>query len=781
MYISLLCATSALCGPSEAFAQTANTNPSTDRQQTAPVVDLPTSQVDDIVVTAQRRSQSVSDVPMSITAVSGEQMKDMGISNVADLVKLTPGLSYVESGASTPVFSLRGVGFFDTSIGARPTVSVYVDQIPLPFSIMTSGASFDLQRVEVLKGPQGTLFGANSTGGAINYVANVPTDRFAASTTLGYGNFDAFSGEGFVSGPITDTLGVRLAVKGEKTGPWQRSYTRDAELGDRRFVQGRFITDWRPSSSFEVTLSLSGFLDRSDTPAAQLIQFLPQRAVSVGKIPLVANYPLAPADNSAADWNDEGFPLRKHNSFYQGALRGTWNLNDRLKLISITSYSDIDIHQRVDLDATSVAAVFSDNTGSASSLAQEVRLQGDYNRAALVIGASYSKDRSTQVDDYQLPYSTGTYSIPTGLFNHFLLDSRQRFDTKAVFANIDNKLTDTLTLTAGARYTRADLDYSACSRVGNDTTAATLTAFFNILRRPQPGIAPLVVGQCLTLDATTTPALVKGKLNQDNVSWRIGFDWKPAPRTLLYGNISQGYKAGSGPVVPALAANQLTPVSQESVRAYEVGFRTPIIGRALDASGAVFYYDYRNKQLKSRTQVEPSVLGALEALVNVPRSRIVGMELALNAHPMTGLTLTVAGTYIASKVTGAFSGYTITGQLASFKDEAFPYTPKYQVSGQGRYEWSLSETLNAFFGASVNYRSGTTSGFGNLPILDIASYALVDLQSGVATKNGNWKVLGYVRNLTNEYYATNVARINDTVRRFAGMPRTYGIQLTRNF
>src|SRR3546814_508057 len=128
----------------------------------------------DIVVTASKRAENLSDVPMSITAISGDSLREKGITDIQGLVKVTPGLSYTDSGQGTPVFSLRGVGFFETSIGARPTVSVYTDEVPLPFSVMAQGAAFDLERVEVLKGPQGTLFGSNSTGGAINYIAAKP-------------------------------------------------------------------------------------------------------------------------------------------------------------------------------------------------------------------------------------------------------------------------------------------------------------------------------------------------------------------------------------------------------------------------------------------------------------------------------------------------------------------------------------------------------------------------------------------------------------------------------
>ena len=129
----------------------------------------------DIVVTAQKRSESVNSVPMSITALSGSDLRAHGVTDVAGLVKVTPGFNAIDSGFGTPVYYLRGVGFFDSSLAAKPTVTVYQDEVPVPYSVMTAGASFDLERVEILKGPQGTLFGSNATGGAINYVVAKPT------------------------------------------------------------------------------------------------------------------------------------------------------------------------------------------------------------------------------------------------------------------------------------------------------------------------------------------------------------------------------------------------------------------------------------------------------------------------------------------------------------------------------------------------------------------------------------------------------------------------------
>ncbi len=775
---TLLCMSTAVTCFGAAYAQTADDN-EPESAAPEPASDFVQNVV---VVTAQRRSQSLAEVPMSITAVSGERLEEVGGSDVGDLVKVTPGLSAVESGAGVPVYSLRGVGFFDTSIGARPTVSVYLDEVPLPFSVMTSGTSFDLQRVEVLKGPQGTLFGQNSTGGAINYIANRPTDSFEAGVTLDYSSFDRIQSEGFISGPVNDALRMRLAVRGDNGGAWQESYTRDDEHGERRFWQGRFTADLDVTDNFDLSFTLSGFKDESDVQASQLSSVLLQRPVAAGAVPLLINYPLAPEDARAADWNDAGFPLRRDNEFYQAALRANWELTDNLSIISLTSYADLDLHQRADLDATSLPAVFTENMGTATSFAQEVRLVGDYDRSNWVVGLSYADDDTTQIDDYQIPYTTGASAIPTGPFTRFFLDSEQDFKTTAVFGNYERDLTDTLTGSVGLRYTQADLDYAACSRVGNQETANTLTAFFNILRGPsRPLPAPLAVGDCLTVDGTVTPGQVTGELNEDSLAWRVNLSWSPADRVMVYGNVSQGYKSGSGPVLPALAANQLSPVVQESVLAYEVGARSPLIGDWLDASGAVFFYNYEDKQLKSRTQVEPAVLGALEGIVNVPESEILGVEFQLNARPMPGLDLSLTATHIDSEVTSDFEGYTITAALANFQGESFPYTPENQVMADARYSWAINDNLSAFVATTINYRSETTSGFGRLPVLDIDAYTLVDLQGGVNVSDGDWKIVGYVRNLTDEYYWNNVARLNDTTRRFAGMPRTYGIRVSKTF
>lgn len=154
------------------------------------------AQNDEIVVTAQKREQSINEVPMSITALSGDDLLERGVEQVADFARTVPAFTYSESRVGTPIYTLRGVGFNDIALGGRPTVSVYVDEVPIPFAIETRGGFLDLERAEILKGPQGTLFGQNATGGAINLIAAKPTDVYAAGVKLEYGRFNAITAGG---------------------------------------------------------------------------------------------------------------------------------------------------------------------------------------------------------------------------------------------------------------------------------------------------------------------------------------------------------------------------------------------------------------------------------------------------------------------------------------------------------------------------------------------------------------------------------------------------------
>src|ERR1700678_3415419 len=257
--------------------------------------------IQEITVTAQKTSEAINKVPISISAATGEQLATIGVTDTRDLAKLTPGFTFADTQLGIPVYTLRGIGFYDQSVSSTPAVSVYNDEVPLTFPEETRGAILDLERVEVLKGPQGTLFGQNATGGAINYIAAKPTDQLAYGFDAGFGRFDEINLGGFVSGPLTDTLRVRVAAQTtQREDGWQESYTRSDTLGRANKTLWRTILDWTPNDRLSVRLNVNGWDDRSDTGGAQLVGILPQNPAH--EPPAYANYPLAPANDQAADW-----------------------------------------------------------------------------------------------------------------------------------------------------------------------------------------------------------------------------------------------------------------------------------------------------------------------------------------------------------------------------------------------------------------------------------------------------------------------------------------------
>ncbi|WP_374549192.1 TonB-dependent receptor [Sphingobium yanoikuyae] len=783
--ILLVASVSAVALQSPAFAQT----------DAAPQAQQPVG-LGDIVVTAQKREQAINDVPLSITAASGEKLASQGIANVADLVKIVPGFNYTESAFSTPVYTLRGIGFYDTSLAAKPTVSIYQDQVPIPFSIMTRGATLDLERVEVLKGPQGTLFGSNATGGAINYIAAKPTSTFKAGLDAGVDSFGQISGGGFISGPISDTLTARVAVRTEQGGGWQRSYTRDEKLGDRNFTTGRILLDFEPSDGVRFSLNLNGFIDKSDGQAGQLIGVVPLG--NPARLGPLATYPIAPRNNRDADWTPEQKPKRD-DWFYQAAFRGDIDLTDDITLTSISSYSRYHNDQDIDPDGVALRDYFYNTTGKITALSQELRLQGRVGGLTYILGGNYAREKTYQQDDAG-PYdqSTPAYNfVDAGLGIPFFVYSqyaRQKFVNKAVFANLDYDIGDTVTLHGGVRYTKTNIDFAGCTADRGFALGQGIQNLVNFIRSGA-GLAPISIAEdaCVTIDGSTlTVGEVQRTLDEDNVSWRAGIDYKPSKDVLLYASVSKGYKSGSFPMLSASDANQFNPVTQESITAYEVGAKLTVLENTAQINGALFYYDYSDKQLKGRVIANPDVFGPLEALVNVPKSRVQGAELQLDLAPTDGLRVSIGATYLDTKIKGSFVNYDSYGNQVDFGGSAFPYTPKFQIVTDAQYDWALSDDVEAFVGANLNFQSDTKAVLGNAratPSADLSAqggltiedYTLIDLRAGLSFDDKRYKISAFVRNLGNSYYWTNATRITDTTVRFAGRPRTFGVNLSARF
>jgi outer membrane receptor protein involved in Fe transport len=759
----------------------------------------------EIIVTAQKRDENINDVPMSITAVTGDQLVSLGINGPEDLALVVPSFNYAQTAYGTPVYSLRGVGYYESSLSAPPAVSVYHDQIPLPFSAMTRLGQFDVARVEVLKGPQGILFGENSTGGAINYVMARPTNTFEAGLRLGYGRFNDFETEAFVSGPISSTLNGRIAVRGRNAGDWQYNHTIPGEtLGERHELAGRILLDWRPSSALTVNFNFSGWRDQSETQAAQqlTVDTLTQT------VPALVDTPNAPRRARAANWEPDR-DYSRDDWFYMAALRADLELSSNITATSLSSYQRYRQNYWQDQDGSSYHLVDTFLIGNIETFFQEVRVAGNNGPVRWVIGGNYQHD---DITDEAAPFDVSecgcAYAVdpsrPTTGVNPYSYSTNE---TWAAFANVDVSFTDQLIGHAGIRYTDVTTNNLSGNRdPGDGSYAYTYNLLIGLLSG-QPGTIQPGGDAVLFISPDPTsptgisirPGSVPGSLHEDNISWRIGLDYQPTSALLFYANVSRGYKAGSFPLLTPTVPLQFAPASQERVTAYELGAKITIDRLQINLAG--FYYDYADKQIRGRILDPIGVFGALEKLVNVPESRLQGVELQVTYASRMGLTFTGALTYVDSKVTGSFPNFDPFGNPLNFQGMRFPFTPELSATADVRYNWTIGSGLNAFAGASVQYQTSINTAFADpalvatvhrdpaggdlstIPgdIFHIPGRALVSARVGLAGPNDRWRAQLWVENLFDEFYYNNVIHTTDTTSAFTGMPRTYGVTLSFNF
>lgn len=761
----------------------------------------------EIIVTANKREQSINKVGLAITALSGDTLKNQNIVSLSDLANSIPGLSYSPSATQTPVYTLRGVGFYETSLAAYPTTSVYVDQVPLSFPALSTHANFDLERVEVLKGPQGTLFGQNSTGGAINFVAAKPTSSFEMGGDLSYGRFNRVQGNAYVSGPLTDTLRARLAVTGAHADDWQKSYTRNDKLGEVSYYAARLLLDWEPVETVSVEVNLNGWRDQSDPQAPQYQTLLSQSPSTT--VQALRDFPFAPFDARAADWTPSTRP-HADNRLLQGSARINWDVADNITVTSISSYVDYKPDQGFETDGTVLMADdFIVDRGRIKSFSQEVRVANKPSAALRwVIGGNYEK---SQVYEYQLQTFSDISTAPIFGYTGAYIYSDQHMRNYAFFANAEYDLSDQITVKGGARYTNARRTAATCTGdPGDGTFAAAFDGLANAIQLgffPVAGftptgvpVAPIGLG-CAPLDNTTLdgspatylPGEFRATLKENNVSWRAGVDYKLSSSALLYVNVAKGYKAGSFPIASAATFEQFLPVTQESLLSYEAGFKLSALDRRLQITGAGFYYDYKDKQLRSKI-VDP-IFGVLDALDNIPKSRMIGAELDMTFTPVPGLVLGASGSILDSKVT-KYVGLSTAGGPVDYKGSAIPYTPKYQLRLSADYKWQMG-SVEPFVGVAYSTRSKAFANIGAARGLvltsdfassvapedtyTIPSYSLLDLRAGASFDDGRWRVTVFGKNVFDKYYVTNIFTDYDTIARFAGQPATYGVTVAFKF
>lgn len=734
----------------------------------------PSTEQAEIIVTADRSARSLKNVPMSITALDSNALGDLKRPDPGSLTRLVPSLVVAESQKGAPVYTIRGVGFYEESLSSIPAVAIYVDQVGIPLPVMTKGASLDIERVEVLKGPQGTQYGQNSTGGAINYIAAKPTAEFSAGLTASAGNYGALSGEAFVSGPLSPTLGIRLAASSDQGGGYQKSYTRGDTNGDLNLLKARILVEWKPSSDFTLSINANGWRDRSDTLAAALYRVTPQSPSRVTS--LLLNQTLAPEKPGTADWGT-GRQLRNKEDFYSLSAQASYITPIGVEVTAISSYHHYKSDWFRDTGGSSIGLFQIAQDGKVRNLFEELRVSYDNNDGLyLTAGANYSNDKMHEYNETFLGDTTSATAYTAGFgtppFKSMRPITRNQLESYSFYTTGRVNITEALTFDGGLRYTKSSNDFEGCMADVDGGFAAGLTAS---LRRNNPSQPTIPTGSCVTIDVTTgQPALIYKSQSDDNLSWRGALNWRPTTEFQIYASISRGYKAGGFANSNATNSSQYTRVSQESNTAYELGARGSF--SVFDVDVSAFYYDYKNKQIRGR--VLAGIFGAGEAMVNVPEARSLGAELNMTARVYEGLQIRAGLQYLDTKVTSSFVNYDPFGAVVNFDGERFPFSPKFTLTTGIRYEFDTAHEMKAFVSLDDRYQTKTTSAFGNNDLVYIKGYNILNAEAGLTAPDGRWKASVFGQNILNQYYWTDTFRQIDNLSRHVGAPATYGVRIS---
>ncbi len=382
--------------------------------------------LEEVIVTAQKREQRVNDVGITVNAFNATQLQAYGVLTAEDLEKLVPGLTVTnDQPAGVPTFTIRGVGFQNFSAGSSSTVGLYLDETNNPYAAMVGNALFDIERVEVLKGPQGDLYGRNTTAGQINFISRKPTDEFEAGVQVSYGTFGVLDAEVFVSGSISDRINGRLAVKHVSSSEgWQQSLTRPGdELGEIDELGVRGLLDIQFSDSVKLLLNVHYSSNQSENIAATTLVDFTGGALG----------PIATSDDDprAADWTPDHRP-QNDNETIGFSARLDWDINDGLSLTSITAYDEFERDDLYDTSGIPQSDADSTNQTEINVFSQELRLEKtDIEDWYLLGGSGNALDNSPK---WQVT-STLTYTRPLTSRLNFLIAGDVSFKDDSLTVN----------------------------------------------------------------------------------------------------------------------------------------------------------------------------------------------------------------------------------------------------------------------------------------------------------------------------------------------------------
>jgi iron complex outermembrane receptor protein len=607
--VALAASTSALAllDPSGAAAQS-TAQVASPAAASAEGVEPPVAQdaTGDIVVTAQRRSESVQKTPIAVSAIGGDALQSRGAINLASIGASVPGLNVSEQVGQARL-TLRGIGVDNISTGAESSVAFNQDGVFFSRSAAALASFYDVDRVEVLRGPQGTLYGRNATGGSVNIITNRPTDTYHGGVSLTAGNRDTIIAEGFVSGGLASNVSGRLSFQTQYHGGYGKNLVTGSDIDNKssQAVRGQIL--FEPDS--RLSILIGGDYYSSDDRSNTYHYFGPGGFTASGQ-PVVPTGLLlggfaAKSERDIASANDP----RSKAEFYGSRIDVNYQLSDSVGLRSLSAYRRSDYRVRSDISPTSVELFPINVSEKSDQFTQELQLNVDTDTNKLVTGVFYMHE--TIDGSLAGPLSLLAVGGPPVLVQGFFAGGRLKTDAAAAFAQDTYSVTDRFRVTLGARYSweRKKVDDQSD---------------FDFSRPYSPTNVPL-----------TPRHMDDAKFH--SVTPKVGLDFDLASRTLLYASFSKGFKSGTynlGSTGPALRP--------EKVDAYEVGLKTTLLDGALRANLAGFYYDYSDLQVGK-------VQNQLVVLENAATARIYGIEGEFTAKPLRDVTLSLNASWLHAR------------------------------------------------------------------------------------------------------------------------------------
>jgi len=710
----------------------------------------------EIIVTAQRRSQNLQTVGISITAVDEKAIAEQRIQQATDLSRVVPGLqtSYATSD-TTPLFSVRGVGLDDFNPNNSSGVGLYVDDVYQSQPVFLIAPFFDVSGAEVLKGPQGTLYGRNTTGGAINVASRGPTDDWEGYASLGYGRFETVDISGAVGGPLATGISFRLAGTLTQQG---RGFQTDIDTGQRygKTKRGALRAQLRFDLGGDSNLLLIGRYasDRSTPQSAQSDNVEQSADAFFGTTPGILDYFGYPVEGLLNGVNDPRKVrvgnLRPfiHSDSYGGTAKLSLDVGFGT-LISISSYDKNKTSGIDNIDGVPVAETDFYNDYRAEQASQELRLVSKPSLPVKwVIGAAYGEDRI----DYHTFADLSFAILADNVQNVVGLDGTyvQKAKSFGLYGNVEVPLLDRLTAVLGVRY-------------GRDRRS-----FDGITTDESQIYAPSGLVASLDESHSTSRGL-----------YRLGLNFQATDTLLLYGSVASGYKGGAFYGASASAQDTWGYVKPETVTAFEAGFKSRWLDQKLQLNAAYFHTDYKDRQ---SSVVAVGGAGVYATLANIPKAKIDGFEWEIAAKPFRGLQLGFSGTYLDARVTKgldvARGGAPLLHPIAP--GEQLAQAPKWSYALSGRYEIELSGGLIltsgvnwSWSGKTVSFLADTQSDYG--PIRNLS--ANVEIASG-----SGWSANIWANNITKSANRTySFTDILGERAYYLQKPRTYGVTVRHEF